>query len=118
MIHLLSLPLFTGDLPLLIKAQGKCTTDHISQAGPWLKFRGHLDNISNNMFLGATNAFTRGTGTGNNPVSGEKDIEINKIARSLKDDGLGWIAVGDENIGEGSSREQNTSTSDGSFGNS
>jgi len=93
------------DLPLLIKAQGKCTTDHISQAGPWLKFRGHLDNISNNMFLGATNAFTGGTGTGNNPVSGEKDVEINKIARCLKDDGLGWIAVGDENIGEGSSRE-------------
>jgi len=93
------------DLPLLIKTQGKCTTDHISQAGPWLKFRGHLDNISNNMFLGATNAFTGGTGTGNNPVSSEKDVEINKIARSLKDDGLGWIAVGDENIGEGSSRE-------------
>ena len=57
------------------------------------------------MFLGATNAFTGGTGTGNNPVSSEKDVEINKIARSLKDDGLGWIAVGDENIGEGSSRE-------------
>jgi aconitate hydratase len=57
------------------------------------------------MFLGATNAFTGGTGTGNNPVSNEKDIEINKIARTLKDDDLGWIAVGDENIGEGSSRE-------------
>lgn len=93
------------DLPLLLKAQGKCTTDHISQAGPWLKFRGHLDNISNNMFLGATNAFTGGTGTGNSPISSEKDIEINKIARSLKEQGLGWVAVGDENIGEGSSRE-------------
>jgi len=93
------------DLPLLLKAQGKCTTDHISQAGPWLKFRGHLDNISNNMFLGATNAYTGGTGTGNNPVSGEKDVELNKIARNLKDQGLGWVAVGDENIGEGSSRE-------------
>ena len=57
------------------------------------------------MFLGATNAFTAGTGTGNNPVSGEKDIEINKVARNLKDQGLGWVAVGDENIGEGSSRE-------------
>jgi len=57
------------------------------------------------MFLGATNSFTGGTGTGNNPVTGEKDIEINKIARSLKDDGFGWVAVGDENIGEGSSRE-------------
>ncbi len=93
------------DLALLLKAQGKCTTDHISQAGPWLKFRGHLDNISNNMFLGATNAYTGGTGTGNNPVSGEKDVELNKIARNLKDQGLGWVAVGDENIGEGSSRE-------------
>ncbi len=89
----------------MLKAQGKCTTDHISQAGPWLKFRGHLDNISNNMFLGATNAYTGGTGTGNNPVSGEKDVELNKIARNLKDQGLGWVAVGDENIGEGSSRE-------------
>ena len=93
------------DMPLLLKAQGKCTTDHISQAGPWLKFRGHLDNISNNMFLGATNAYTGGTGTGNHPVSGEKDVELNKIARSLKEQGLGWVAVGDENIGEGSSRE-------------
>lgn len=92
-------------LALLLKAEGKCTTDHISQAGPWLKFRGHLDNISNNMFLGATNAYTGGTGTGNNPVTGEKDVELNKIARNLKDQGLGWVAVGDENIGEGSSRE-------------
>jgi len=93
------------DMPLLLKAQGKCTTDHISQAGPWLKFRGHLDNISNNMFLGATNAFTGETGTGNDPVSGESNIELNKIARNLKGQELGWVAVGDENIGEGSSRE-------------
>ena len=57
------------------------------------------------MFLGATNAFTGSTGTGNNPISGEKDVEINKIARNLKEQGLGWVAVGDENIGEGSSRE-------------
>jgi aconitate hydratase len=92
-------------MPLLLKAQGKCTTDHISQAGPWLKFRGHLDNISNNMFLGATNAFTGETGTGNDPVSGESNIELNKIARNLKGQELGWVAVGDENIGEGSSRE-------------
>ena len=93
------------DMPLLLKAQGKCTTDHISQAGPWLKFRGHLDNISNNMFLGATNAFTGETGTGNNPISGESNVELNKIARNLKGQELGWVAVGDENIGEGSSRE-------------
>jgi aconitate hydratase len=93
------------DLPLLFKAKGKCTTDHISQAGPWLKFRGHLDNISNNMFLGATNAFTDGTGTGNNPLDGSKDVELNKIARALKDSGKGWVVVGDENLGEGSSRE-------------
>ena len=93
------------DMPLLLKAQGKCTTDHISQAGPWLKFRGHLDNISNNMFLGATNAFTGETGTGNNPISGESNVELNKIARNLKEQELGWVAVGDENIGEGSSRE-------------
>ena len=92
-------------MKLLIKAKGKCTTDHISQAGPWLKFRGHLDNISNNMFLGATNAFTGETGTGNDPVSGESNVELNKIARNLKGQELGWVAVGDENIGEGSSRE-------------
>jgi aconitate hydratase len=93
------------DLPVLFKAAGKCTTDHISQAGPWLKFRGHLDNISNNMFLGATNAFHPETGQGNNPVTGDKDQELNKIARNLKDSGMGWVAFADENVGEGSSRE-------------
>ena len=93
------------DLPVLFKAKGKCTTDHISQAGPWLKFRGHLDNISNNMFLGATNAFHSETGQGNNPITGEKDQELNKIARKMKESGMGWVAFGEENIGEGSSRE-------------
>jgi len=94
------------DLPVLLKARGKCTTDHISQAGPWLKFRGHLDNISKNMFLGATNAFTGETGTGNHPVNdGESGVELNQIARNLKENGIGWVAFGDENIGEGSSRE-------------
>ncbi|MFQ5444359.1 MAG: aconitase family protein, partial [Nitrospinales bacterium] len=93
------------DMPVLLKAQGKCTTDHISQAGPWLKFRGHLDNISNNMFLGAVNAFTGETGKGTNPITGEKGVELNKIARELKEQGQGWVAFGDENIGEGSSRE-------------
>ena len=94
------------DLPILIKAKGKCTTDHISPAGPWLKFRGHLDNISKNMFLGATNAFTGETGTGNHPVNdGESGVELNQIARNLKENGIGWVAFADENIGEGSSRE-------------
>lgn len=93
------------DMPVLLKAKGKCTTDHISQAGPWLKFRGHLDNISNNMFLGAINAFTQETGSGTNPVTGEKGVEFNKIARQLNEQGQGWVAFGDENIGEGSSRE-------------
>lgn len=93
------------DLTVLFKAKGKCTTDHISQAGPWLEFRGHLDNISNNMFLGATNAFHPETGFGNNPVTGEENQELNKIARNLKDSGLGWVAFGEENVGEGSSRE-------------
>jgi len=92
-------------LPVLFKASGKCTTDHISQAGPWLKFRGHLDNISNNMFLGATNAFHPDTGFGNNPVTGEESLELNKIARNLKESGLGWVAFAGENVGEGSSRE-------------
>ena len=93
------------NIPVLFKAKGKCTTDHISQAGPWLKFRGHLDNISNNMFLGATNAFHAETGHGNNPVTGEENQELNKIARNLKESGMGWVAVAEENIGEGSSRE-------------
>ena len=94
------------DMPVMFKAKGKCTTDHISPAGPWLEFRGHLDNISKNMFLGATNAFTDGTGTGNNPVNGDqKGAELNQIARSLKEKGIGCVVVADENIGEGSSRE-------------
>ena len=92
------------DLKVLFKADGKCTTDHISQAGPWLKFRGHLDNISNNLFLGANNAFYGETGQGNNLMTGESE-ELNKIARHYKDNGQGWVAFADENIGEGSSRE-------------
>jgi aconitate hydratase len=93
------------ELPVLLKAKGKCTTDHISQAGPWLKFRGHLDNISKNMFLGATNAFTGETGSGNHPLNNGEKGELNQIARNLKEKGMGWVAFGDENIGEGSSRE-------------
>jgi aconitate hydratase len=92
------------ELPVILKARGKCTTDHISPAGPWLRFRGHLDNISNNMFLGAVNAFTGEPGKAKNPVTGEV-AEISKVARDLKERGMRWVAVGDENYGEGSSRE-------------
>ena len=89
---------------LLIKALGKCTTDHISMAGPWLKFRGHLDNISNNMLIGAENAFTSEINAVKNLNTGEYG-EVPQVARSYKADGLRWVVVGDENYGEGSSRE-------------
>lgn len=92
------------DLTVLLKAQGKCTTDHISPAGPWLKFRGHLDNISNNMFSGAVNAFTGEAGFGINQRTGERQ-QYNEIARDYKAHGMGWVAIGDNNYGEGSSRE-------------
>ncbi|MGZ3712066.1 MAG: aconitate hydratase, partial [Bdellovibrionota bacterium] len=92
------------DLPLLLKAKGKCTTDHISPAGPWLKYRGHLDNISNNMFLGAINAFNGDTGKVENAFTGKKDA-VPAVARDYKARGLSWCVVGDENYGEGSSRE-------------
>ncbi|HEY3296998.1 MAG TPA: aconitate hydratase [bacterium] len=92
-------------LPLLLKTKGKTTTDHISPAGKWLKFRGHLDNISDNMFAGAINAFTSEAGKATHPLSGEKGLEVSKIARDLKSQGLRWVVVGDENYGEGSSRE-------------
>ena len=94
-----------AELPLLVKTRGKTTTDHISPAGPWLKYRGHLDNISDNLFAGAVNAFTGETGTTRNPVTGETAQPISQVARALKARGIGWIAVGDENYGEGSSRE-------------
>ncbi len=93
-------------LRLLIKAQGKCTTDHISMAGPWLKFRGHLDNISNNMLIGATNAFTGETNAvKDHGTQGEPYVPVPQAARVLKSLGVGSIVVGDENYGEGSSRE-------------
>jgi aconitate hydratase len=92
-------------VPLLIKAKGKCTTDHISPAGPWLKFRGHLDNISDNMFTGAINAFTGEMGKGLNQQTNQKDLPYPKVAREYKAKGLRWVVVGDENYGEGSSRE-------------
>lgn len=93
-----------ADLPLLIKALGKCTTDHISMAGPWLKYRGHLDNISNNMLIGAVNAFGEKTNSVKNQLDGSFD-EVPKVARAYKAKGLRWVVVGDENYGEGSSRE-------------
>lgn len=93
------------DQLVLAKAKGKCTTDHISPGGPWLKYRGHLDNISNNMLLGADNAFSGEIGKGKNQLSGEKGIEFAKIARDYQKAGKPWIIIGDENYGEGSSRE-------------
>jgi aconitate hydratase len=91
-------------LTLLIKAKGKCTTDHISMAGPWLKFRGHLDNISNNMLIGALNFFSEKTNLIKNQLDGNYDT-VPATARAYKAAGLGSIVVGDENYGEGSSRE-------------
>jgi aconitate hydratase len=93
------------DLPVLVKTRGKTTTDHISPAGPWLRFRGHLDRISDNMFLGAVNAFTGETGTGVNPLTGVAGESLAASARALKAAGVRWMVVGDENYGEGSSRE-------------
>ena len=92
-------------LPLLIKTKGKTTTDHISPAGPWLKFRGHLDKISDNMFLGANNAFFGEPGKGTDVLTGESGLTMAQIARRYKAKGIGSIVVGDENYGEGSSRE-------------
>ena len=89
---------------LLIKAQGKCTTDHISMAGPWLRFRGHLDNISNNMLIGAVNAFNGKTNSVKNQLTGAYD-EVPKVQRAYKAAGVPSIVVGDQNYGEGSSRE-------------
>jgi len=91
-------------LKLLIKAFGKCTTDHISMAGPWLKFRGHLDNISNNMLIGAINAYNMESNLVKNGLTGEYG-EVPATARAYKAAGIGSIVVGDENYGEGSSRE-------------
>ncbi|GHE45144.1 aconitate hydratase [Sphingobacterium griseoflavum] len=91
-------------LKLLIKAKGKCTTDHISMAGPWLKYRGHLDNISNNMLIGAVNYFNDQTDSVKNQLTGEY-AGVPATQRAYKAEGIGSIVVGDENYGEGSSRE-------------
>ncbi len=92
------------DMPVLLKAFGKCTTDHISMAGPWLKYRGHLDNISNNMFIGAINAYTKEAGKVKNIFTGETK-SVPEVAREYKKHGHNWVVIGDENYGEGSSRE-------------
>ncbi len=92
------------DLRVLIKAKGKCTTDHISMAGKWLKYRGHLDNISNNLLIGATNFFNDKINSVKNTITGQYD-EVPKVQRFYKGQGIGTIVVGDENYGEGSSRE-------------
>ena len=91
-------------LKLLIKVKGKCTTNHISMAGPWLKFRGHLDNISNNMLIGAVNYFNDKTDSVKNQLTGDYD-SVPAVQRNYKANGIGSIVVGDENYGEGSSRE-------------
>ena len=93
------------DLPVLVKAQGKFTTDHISMAGPWLKYRGHLENISGNLYLGAVNAFDGyEVGHGKNQLTGDTQT-FPDIARAYHEAGQGWVVIGDENMGEGSSRE-------------
>ena len=93
------------DAAILMKVSGKCTTDHISPAGPWLSLRGHLDKFSDNMFMGATNAYTGEAGLGLNTITGESGQGISGIARQYKAQDIKWVVVGDSNYGEGSSRE-------------
>jgi aconitate hydratase len=92
------------DMRVLIKTKGKCTTDHISMAGPWLKYRGHIDNISNNMLIGAENFFNAKTNSVKNHITGNYD-EVPNAARAYKAAGIPWLVIGEENYGEGSSRE-------------
>ena len=92
------------DLKLLIKTKGKCTTDHISMAGPWLTYRGHLDNISNNLLIGAVNAFNDKTDHVLNPYTSQYE-GVPKVARAIQGSGENSIVFGEENYGEGSSRE-------------
>ncbi|MFB1006477.1 MAG: aconitase family protein, partial [Nitrosopumilus sp.] len=92
------------ELPIMVKAKGKCTTDHISPAGAWLSLRGHLDNLSDNMLLGAVNAFNDEVGNGKNILNNLIE-PFSKIARQYKQQKLNWVIVGDDNYGEGSSRE-------------
>ena len=93
------------DMPALLKAKGKTTTDSISPAGVWLRFRGHLDRFSDNMFMGAINAYTDEAGKGLNVLTDERDEGFSRIARDYKAKGVKWVVIGDSNYGEGSSRE-------------
>jgi aconitate hydratase len=92
------------DMPVLMKAKGKCTTDHISAAGKWLKYRGHLENISGNLFIGAVNAFTDAVGEGRDIIDGQSR-SYPDIAKAWGNKNIQWTAIGDQNYGEGSSRE-------------
>ena len=92
-------------VPVLLKVSGKCTTDHISPAGPWLSLRGHLDKFSDNMFMGAINAYTGEAGKTKNIETGEEGVAVSAVARDYKAKGIRWVVVGDDNYGEGSSRE-------------
>ena len=92
------------EVPVLVKAKGKCTTDHISPAGAWLSLRGHLDNLSDNMLLGAVNSANDEVGKGKNILNGQME-SFSQIARQYKEKGMRWVIVGDNNYGEGSSRE-------------
>ena len=91
-------------LTVLMKAKGKCTTDHISPAGKWLQFRGHLENISQNLFIGVNNSYTNDSGMGNNLLTNEI-MSLPELAKSYHENSVNWVAIGDENYGEGSSRE-------------
>ena len=92
-------------VPVLLKVSGKCTTDHISPAGPWLSLRGHLDKFSDNMFMGAINAYTGEAGKTRNIETGEEGVAVSAVARDYKARGIKWVVIGDDNYGEGSSRE-------------
>ena len=93
------------EVPVLMKVKGKCTTDHISPAGPWLRYRGHLDKFSDNLLMGGANAYTGEAGKGKNLLTGETGRAISKTARHYQKKGLRWVIIGDSNYGEGSSRE-------------
>ena len=93
-----------SNIVILAKVSGKCTTDHISPAGKWLRYRGHIDKISDNLLNGATNSFNKDIGTGNNYLTNTVD-SFSSIARSYKKQNIPWLIIGDDNYGEGSSRE-------------
>jgi aconitate hydratase len=93
------------NLPILLKARGKTTTDHIAPAGPWLRFRGNLERFSDRLFAGATNAFVSTPGTGINVLNGREGLPLSDISREYRAAGLRWVVIGDDNYGEGSSRE-------------